>query len=395
MRIAYVADVHVANHRRHGGATVAGLNERCRLVVGVLSGALQLALRERCQGFVICGDLVDTSSPEPQVLAAVQQELREAAKAGLAVLLLVGNHDQESTTRGDNALGVLSDWATLVESPGVYHIETTCSSWAPSACRWVEGPAYGACKEGVEVAAMPYHPDPVSSWLELAVQQCCSTPALQDGRMPYRLLAVHMGVADTMTAPWLKDAHDAVQIDVLAALADKHYVHAVFAGNWHDAVSWEDPPPPVYQIGALCPTGWDNPGLDGYGGVMVHDTATGETVRHEIPGPRFISCRYKDGVPAGHDRHKLYVEVVARAGDEYTAAVQTVEGLRRAGAIVGEVAMDSTEAAAMARTAAHVARKASSLDEALDGWLSTVPVPAGVDRGNARTRILRYLQGAR
>lgn len=47
----------------------------------------------------------------------------------------------------------------------------------------------------------------------------------------------------------------------------------------------------IMQGGALCATGWDNPGLHGYGTVALWDTDEHRLSWQELPGPRFCVAR--------------------------------------------------------------------------------------------------------
>jgi hypothetical protein len=112
-RIAFLADAHIANHRRCGGPLDAGLNRRAQSSLRALHRAIEVA---NCQAdrVVILGDLFDSPRPSPQLIAAVQVALSESR---LRPLLVVGNHEQVSSASGDHALGPLRPVADVVDVP--------------------------------------------------------------------------------------------------------------------------------------------------------------------------------------------------------------------------------------------------------------------------------------
>lgn len=98
--ISFIADTHIANHRRFAGESRACINVRCHTTLNSLEQAVESARGT----LVVLGDIFDTVRPEPQVIAAVQLALWETH----TTFLLLGNHDMVSTQPGDHALGPLA-----------------------------------------------------------------------------------------------------------------------------------------------------------------------------------------------------------------------------------------------------------------------------------------------
>ena len=44
-----------------------------------------------------------------------------------------------------------------------------------------------------------------------------------------------------------------------------------------------------FQVGALAPTGFDDPGPVGYGGLVTWDPDTQALETYQLPGPRFLA----------------------------------------------------------------------------------------------------------
>jgi len=340
--VAFVADVHVGNHRLLGGPIEAGLNARCRATVAVLEAAALRAGKIGCSHLFILGDLFDTDRPSPQMLAAVQR----AIARGPECVLLVGNHDMTSSTPGDHALAPLYHDGVIVDTTS-----------------YVEG-----------VRLVPFNVGDAREWLPKA----CA--GLRDG-----ILATHVGIIDGATPPWLVAAHDAVPLTQLEELAKAHGFTHVIAGNWHEHKRWSRGGVEVIQVGALVPTGWDNPGLDGYGSIVVV-ADDGGVVVESLPGPRF--CRAgslaeseKLLARARKDGHRLYLRVEdgAHVPDPMPDFTFVIEG-----------SLVSSDGAV--REAAASAKDAETTTEALDAFVKAMPLADGVDRDAVLERCRGFLK---
>lgn len=359
MRIAFVADIHAGNHKKHGGPVEAGINQRCRQVIDALDYAVQHALRLQCGAFFIAGDLVDTTRPEPQVVAALQRVLEEARKP----VILLGNHDQVSAEPGDHALGPFAPVAVVVD-----------------VAAWVK-------LDGCSVLCVPFQPGDAREWLPGVVAE--HQPRAPEGP---KVLLLHLGLASETTAAFLRDAHDAVPVRLVRALCRQHGFDAAFAGNWHShKVFGADPT--ICQIGALCPTGWDNPGMQGYGSLVIWDTERRELLLEEIPGPRFLQVDSLAQMPEPRG-NTLYVQVKATPTQVADAMAQAEQVRQRPQVQAVEVLPDLVQARAATRTAATVARSAETLEEALSGYVQQMDMPEGVQRDEVLATARRYLGGA-
>lgn len=269
MKTAIVADVHVGNHQVLGGSYFSGINRRCRLVLDTLHDAIGVALDEGCENFIVAGDLFDTVRPTPQIMAAVFDIFRDFDGYIYAVL---GNHSFVSEADGDHALGPLGSL-----------------------------PRCGVCDSPFclddYIGMIPYRPGPAIDWLPSAFKEAFSQC---ESIKKSRIVVTHLGLRDEEICkqrPWLQSVDDAVSVDFLASLCRDHNVSCVYAGNWHNERYFERTLPgkggkgtkaiEMIQIGALCPTGWNNPGLGGYGGLEIWEPGK-KRQRIEIPGPRFI-----------------------------------------------------------------------------------------------------------
>lgn len=360
MKIAFVADCHVGNHKRHGGTALAGLNARCRATVDVLTRAAKHA-RSIDAPLVVLGDLFDTTHPEPQVIAAVQRAL-----AGIETYLLMGNHDQFSTAKGDHALGPLDGFNMIevVERPMVVDFANA------------------------EVWMVPFRPGDAREWLPevLATSFQNAFPIKRP-----RVMGLHLGLIDESTPEYLRNAHDAVSVELVNELCARYNIGYVVAGNWHMRRRWGN----VMQIGALVPTGWDNPGLGGYGTLAVLDTAAPPDEQLsfvELPGPRFVKTRTVDEASAVAEEakrllHQLYLQHVAPPDQlDATLGLLGIPGVHAV-----EVVPDAKQAEAAARSAADAARSGETLAAALRGFVGEMQLDEGVDRDAVLRRAQGYL----
>lgn len=371
MKIAFVADVHLGNHAKHGGPLVGGLNLRCRLVLGALEAARKLATAEDCSHLVVCGDLFDTARPEPQVVAAAQYVF--AAKGPMPtepeVIVIKGNHDIVTDEQGDHALGPLRPVATVPEGPTAI-------------------PLWKGTKVGPRLWAVPFQAGPSSGWFSAALEKL----AAEDTGAGPRILALHLGIRDERTAPWLREATDAIGVEELAALMERHRIEWAFAGNWHDPRKWEMVDGGavgtrhVVQVGCLAPTGWDNPGL-AYGTMAVLDTESKRPPKIiRVPGPRFVASA-EEARLAASDGCTPFVRLKGGGAEGEAEAAQN------AGAVAVEVGpADASEAQAALRTAAALARSADNVEEALAAYVGQLPVDPDL-RPKVLERCRRYLAG--
>lgn len=380
MKLAAVADVHIGNHRRFGGGVSASINKRCRAVLDGFSAAVTKAIEAECDTFLVAGDLLDYVRPEAPIYAELQRTLRRGKDEGLTFVLMVGNHDQNSTAPGDHALAPLQDYAVIIEKPTMHF--------------------RGA---GSDVVCIPFQPGHAREWLRGAVESTLGVSeagrgAAAGGRP--LLLAIHLGIKDAKTAPWLAASPDSIDVDVLKDICFDNGITHVIAGNWHDRRQWTftkgEQSLHVLQLGALVPTGWDNPGLYGYGTVGFW--SKGKLKMQEVPGPRFIKVHSDDELQQYIDENEdaqcdLFVSQLCDP-NELRETMARLSELSKACKIseAFEALPDQAVAKAEARSAAEKARSSKTLAEALDGYVKRVPMADHVNRTNVLTRCRGYLK---
>jgi len=368
MRVAFIADCHIGNSKLYGGQTKAGINDRCRLTLDALKRAYE-EISKDCGALFICGDLFDSSRPEPQVIRAVQEIIARYAEK-VTTYILSGNHDMTSDAEGDNALGPLVPVAHVLDQPLRYYVD------------------------GGEVWAVPFRTGKAEDWLPRVVNDLRGTT---DGAPTPRVLALHLGLQDGATPPWLKGSSDAVTLDSVAGQCSSLGIALVVAGHWHPHRSWSGHDGvqgvDLVQIGALVPTDWRNPGLEGYGTILVWDSKRGNWTKKAISGPRFVTT--EEEVLKAPEGCKLFLRLKADGTPTAVAAAQgKLEALAERLGVVGEVVPDTTEAEVALRTAAGVTRSAETAEQAVSDYIAQMPLENEALRPEVKERVTQLLGGA-
>lgn len=367
MKIGLVADLHVANHRKFGSPTygrVAPVNSRALDVLNVLAEARRRAQEEGCTDLFVLGDVFDTTTPSPQLIAEVQSALATRAPHEMQVHLIPGNHDQQSPAKGDHA---------LVSMDGIRNLHV---HEAPTE-EYVEGGS---------VVLIPYCPGRADEYLVQLVQDLGVPPGNHR-----RVLGLHVGLRDDATPTWLQTAHDSFPVSRIGELGR---FDMIAAGNWHERKCW---PPELWQVGALCPTGFDNPGLTGYGSLLIYNGS--KTVPIELDGPRFVRATDLAGarkLMAEVERRvsgfPTYVSVRCRLEDR-TAVTELMEIYDHQ---TYEILTDKAAAEDAARSAAMCTAYASSdsIQAAVSVFVDKMALPEDVDRNEVKRLAINYVAGS-
>lgn len=364
VKIVVCADPHIGSHNACAVPTERpGINSRAAAALATLNRAVQF-MERHADALVVAGDIMDVSAPSPQLLTATRNALRESCS--LPTYLLVGNHDQESSRPGDHALGPLDGIeAHVVDTPRTVRVGPISLRFAPFR----------------RMAAKDYLPE--------SLRGDDSDPCPTVG-------VIHAGIEDEDTAPQMRGHHDSIPLGRLLRIAQECGLAAIVAGNWHNHRIWQTPDCAVVQCGALCPTGWDNPGTTDYGKVtlLTFKVGTGgyflgpEIEVHEIPGPRFVSFPYANMADAIAAPPEHYVAITGVPKD-VRAATQTAMETSRPGK--WKIALEVVDTPQAAQHAAMVVRAEASREGAVRAFVGAMPLTDGVDRSRVEVLSLGYL----
>jgi hypothetical protein len=391
VRLAFVADVHIGNHRRFGGEKKVGVNQRCELILGTLARAVKEAHREDSSALFVCGDLFDTAHPEPQVIARTIDALKSTT---MPVIVIPGNHDQNTHYRGDNSL------APLARVLGINVLDEPAILCFGSDLDTLDVFSY------VEVWCAPYRSGQGAEWLPATVEYLSTVSQQAPNLRPaHRVLVTHLGVKDEHTPVWLKDSHDSISSAQLMELLCKYDIDCAFTGNWHDPRQWKNGTNDarhalIHQLGTLVPTGFDNPGVHNYGAVALYNPSGPqcgefEAITLHIPGPRFVTATTRGEVSAVVGKtgeHSLFLRWITETLQEYECALTGIESMKAQRLIIdGCAELDREGPEKQARAAAVAAQSAETFAEALATFVRGMPLDEGVDREEVLSRARAYL----
>lgn len=378
MRVAFVADVHVGNPAVFGGPYRSGVNARGRLVLDTLDRAVARCQALHVDRLVVAGDLFDSDVPPPQLVAEVASIFADR----VGVTVVVGNHDQRSADPGDHAVTALGALGSVTV---------------------VDRPLCLALDHGAYLLAVPFHRDDARVYIPAAVRRLrASLPAEACG-----VVCAHTGLADAATPAFLRDAHDTMPAAaMLALLGEDPRTVAAVVGNWHRAGTWTRaregaPELRAEQVGALAPTGFNNPGVGAhYGGFVVFDTYDGTWTREVIPGPRFellappFAAAAEALRAAASDPYAAPLYVSWRLGLEEDR--DAAERLLRASPTVAgyRLLRDARALARQTAVAADRARAAGSIPAALAAYTGAMVLPPGVAAEEVRAECEGWLAGS-
>lgn len=349
------------------------------MIVDSIGYAATLAGEADCDDLIIAGDLFDTAKPTPQMVGAVVRAL--AVRAG-DTALLVGNHDLHSTAAYDHAMGSLWEFAEDENAESIYTVSQ---------------PAIMSNGSRYSIIMIPFRPGDAREWLRPAIAEAHGTGPMNKGEDERTALVIHLGIySDDYTAFVGGDkSRDAVPVGLLSDLMEEFEIDACFAGNWHARKEFKSKTgKPIIQLGALCPTGWGNKGLRGFG-MYFWDTETNAVEFREVAGPRFVDLPYgREGqlemiekLKAEPKANRLFVRGRVDTREEMLDLADRVKAI---GATC-DISVDQTVAKANAKSAAVVARSATTRTKALESYVGTMDLNEDIERGEILERCTSYL----
>lgn len=351
MRVAFLSDLHLGNHRRLGGPITCSLNKRCWDALEVLRRAIVVAIEKDCQALFILGDFFDTVNPLPQLVHEAMSILEEWLPRQL--YLLRGNHETVTTTPADNSLAPL-----MHLDPEGLHRDCV-----------IEDTRVVTLSRNVAVICVPYVPDLKPFLADRLLE-------LVQGARNRLILALHCGITDQESQKFLKRTPGSIGVGDLLQACNEHQIGWVLSGHFHEHRTWRQKQDhgtvEVMQLGALVPRDFRDLGLEGYGTLAIWDS--GKLTREEIPGPRFFDAASAQGVKdalldACFDgpavAHWRYPRVAAPA--EFFDAERSVLLALKHDDVIADFDLSPTAASTKAaEQAAETGRSSQSLDRALD-----------------------------
>lgn len=108
MKLIHTADIHIGmeNYGRLDPET--GLSSRLQDFLKAFDKMVDFAVENKAEYFIFSGDAFKTREPTPTHLREFAKRIRKLAKAGVEVVLLVGNHDTGNAAGKANTLDIYS-----------------------------------------------------------------------------------------------------------------------------------------------------------------------------------------------------------------------------------------------------------------------------------------------
>jgi len=372
---------------------VSGLNQRARSIVYSLKASVSTALAKGGAGvdlFCVAGDLFDTDHPSPALIDAVQgafccSDPITGKVEGGRILVVNGNHDMTSEASGGHTAILPLRWQHDVKV-----FTGTCT--------------LNRGKEG-GLVIVPHRVGPAKDWLENEINRHMAFgfagmagPALANEVPMPKILVVHLGLEDENTPPWLRGADDSIHVDQLADICVRHSIGSVVAGNWHTAKTFERRGVVMRQIGALVPTGFDNPGMDGYGRVVIWEDGKFLDDLH-VPGDRFLKVssleeladlhRTLTPFPGFTDR---YVHAQLSSADWWPGKLLLDQMMEENLVTNFKTSRSPEEVRSKAKAAAEAVVCHDTLGEALESYLDSAQLPEAAYPPRVRSLCQKFLQ---
>lgn len=311
----FISDVHLGNHQLGGGVRDHGLNFRARCIMRALYELVPLDNATVTTKLHIVGDLFDTDKPSPQLIDAAAAMLSTYVSAGVTQAGLTRKHSVQLTAGNHDATTYLMHALTsLRHIPGVSVDPQPPPMANPRRPERITGPHFFGNMEPA-VLSVPFRALPAEDYIEADIA------ALRGLRPNTKIATIHAGVKDGTEPPWLADATDAIHVDTLAAIARKHGLELIVAGNWHNPQKWVRDGVHIVQCGAFVPTGWDNPGWDYGRSIDWVGGVTAQVRTRIIAGPRFFTVRHLNEVAALAEQ---FLDESTRALGDFTLFLRCV-----------------------------------------------------------------------
>jgi DNA repair exonuclease SbcCD nuclease subunit len=365
VKTGFVADVHVGNAQKWGGPKEGGVNTRCAHVIETLGRAVAQAREAGCKMLVILGDLFDYVRVEPQVVARVQAVLRD-----FQVVVLVGNHDQNSTQTGDHALAALQDQCTVIARPTLH--------------------TYRLGKGRIELWVVPFESGDPRDWLPEHLE---ALSAEASEKVTARYLCLHVGLSDSSTPYYLDSSGASLPVAWLWPHMESYGIDMVFSGDWHRHAVWEQDGRSVVQVGSLAPPRFP-PGEYEHahkGPLVIADRRKLSVL--DVPGPRFYKLEWAQRERLGEVQgNPAYLKLMGSPEDQEDMQ-REVERLVVAGVIRrGEVELHQAKEAE-GETPVPIGR--DSVNDALPVFVESMPWEDDLDRDRLLARVRGFIDRAR
>jgi DNA repair exonuclease SbcCD nuclease subunit len=270
MKVVLIGDLQLHIWEHYPETDAHGVNLRLLDVISELDRIRALCVKNKVEAVCVLGDIFEARNAlNINVLNHAYRAFRRFVKAGVRVILLVGNHDR-TDVGPENALTVFSSFCDVVDRPKRLSLR---DGW---------------------ITAVPFHPDPVKVQAAIAAHV---TP--ED-----KLLLLHTAIQG-IALPGGKIWQEGIPLDAIPTGP------ITVMGHWH---RWRQLRADVYYAGSLLPVDRNDKGIIKYFGV--YDSASHTVEFFPSRGPAFVDVDVRFlpevNLPAGRFTHEEFVETYGK-----------------------------------------------------------------------------------
>lgn len=142
MKLLHTADLHIGMTNYSKLDPETGLESRLLDFLNTLDFIVDLAISEKVDAFLFAGDAYKTRDPSPTQQRGFGQRLKRIAKAGIPVVLVVGNHDTPNAEGKANTLDIYSaleiDNVYVSRKPELLNIPTKSGNLQIVTAPWLQ-----------------------------------------------------------------------------------------------------------------------------------------------------------------------------------------------------------------------------------------------------------------
>lgn len=247
MKLMFVSDLQIHQYKRYPETDDNGVNLRLLDVVNELGRLRRLCTKNGVRAFFVLGDVFEARNAiEVPVMNALWKAMYDFADHGIRPVLLVGNHDR-TDVGAEHALEVFKPFCTVVDAPTTLRMQ------------------------GMEILAIPFHPNPKAVARAIARGVTTTTS----------MLLLHTGIR-TLTLPNGKVWGEGITLDSIPT----HVTCLI--GHYHKWTELRSGK--VYYLGSMLQVDKSDASFSKYFAVYDSEKEERQQLRfYETQGPKFIA----------------------------------------------------------------------------------------------------------
>lgn len=146
MKLLHTGDLHIGMINYSKLDPVTGLESRLLDFLKTFDFIIDRAIEEKIDAFIFAGDAYKTRDPSPTQQRGFGERIKKIAKAGIPVIMVVGNHDTPNTEGKANTLDIYSaleiDNVFVSRKPEILNIKTKSGNLQVLTLPWMQKEEY-------------------------------------------------------------------------------------------------------------------------------------------------------------------------------------------------------------------------------------------------------------